>query len=380
MNVVAPFGFYGWGNIGDESTLQGFARLISCYHSRMHVWVASRDPLHTTRVEPSFKYYKAVGRDLRRRWARYRSSAYVVPGGTPIMDVLGAWPLSEVAPLVQAAHAQQKPIVFVGTGTERLRRKESKFIISQVLAPRVLHWSVRSARDRDRLVEYGVPAEKITEAADLAWTLDAVLADFGENCLQELGLDLSDPLVGVNINNEQHMTAQEPLFFEKLAKCLDTLIEKHHVRIVFFCNEIREGESFDKAASQNVLVSMKHRDKALLVPNHYWSPQQMLSLIACCRVVISTRYHFCLFSALQNVPFIALKRSDKVKDLCWDMNWPYGVPLKNLNDSTLLDMFSDIEQMRLSLCESLQQQTEKMQKRALKNKMALDALIQQIEK
>ena len=29
MNLVAPFGFYGAGNIGDEATLQGFARLLS---------------------------------------------------------------------------------------------------------------------------------------------------------------------------------------------------------------------------------------------------------------------------------------------------------------------------------------------------------------
>ena len=44
MNLIAPFGFYGWGNIGDESTLQGFARLVSHAHPAMRVWVASRNP------------------------------------------------------------------------------------------------------------------------------------------------------------------------------------------------------------------------------------------------------------------------------------------------------------------------------------------------
>jgi polysaccharide pyruvyl transferase WcaK-like protein len=296
------------------------------------------------------------------------------------MDVLGPWPLSEVAPLIQAADAQQKPIVFVGTGTERLQREESKRIVSQMLGPRVLHWSVRSARDRDRLIEYNVPGEKITEAADLAWTLDTVPANFGEKYLRNLGLDMSDSLVGVNINNESHMMVIEPLFFEKLAKFLDTLIEEHHVHILFFCNEVREGDSFDKAASQRVIGSMKHPAKALLVPNNYWSPQQMLSFIACCLMTVSTRYHFCLFSALQNVPFIALKRSDKVEDLCWDLNWPYAMSLCHLSPSALIDMFSEIKDNLHRLIEGLHQGVRLMRVRALQNTVALNALSNRIGK
>ena len=46
----------------------------------------------------------------------------------------------------------------------------------------------------------------------------------------------------------------------------------------------------------------------------------MMSLIANCRLTLGMRYHFCLFSALQDVPFVALQRSDKVADLCWDLD------------------------------------------------------------
>ena len=115
MRLVAPFGFYGWGNIGDESTLQGFARLVSRYGNGTRVWVASRNPSHTARIEPSFKYYKAVGRDLRRKWAGYRATAAVVAGGTPIMDVLGAWPLCELVPLIENIHRRGKTIAFLGS-------------------------------------------------------------------------------------------------------------------------------------------------------------------------------------------------------------------------------------------------------------------------
>jgi polysaccharide pyruvyl transferase WcaK-like protein len=379
MNLVAPFGFYGWGNIGDESTLQGFARLVSHSHPEMRVWIASRNPAHTARVEPSFKYFKAVGRDFRRRWAQYRAAAYVVPGGTPIMDILGEWPLSEVAPLVQAAHEQRKPIAFVGTGTEKLHRDESKRVVSDILAPSVQHWTVRCARDQKRLTDYGVAPERITVAADLAWTLAAVSEEFGKDRLRQWGLDVESPLVGVNINNEQFVQAQEPHLSEKLGVFLDELVEERGASILFFCNEVREGESFDKTASLKVMSCMEHTKRTFLIPNHYWTPQQMLSLVGCCDVVVGIRYHFCLFAALQGVPFIAIKRSDKVDDLCWDVKWPYGVLLKEIEASVLSNILIDIEKEKCSLSEYLKKQAKIMRERALKNCIALDTLTRQGE-
>jgi polysaccharide pyruvyl transferase WcaK-like protein len=380
MNLAVPFGFYGAGNIGDESTLQGFARLTRGYEPNLRVWVGSGNPSHTARIEPSFRYFHAVDFDPRRWWTKRRASAHVFAGGTPIMDIAGPWPLNVVGPIVAAARAMGKPVAFVGIGTEGLHRQESKRIVSEVLAPTVVHWSVRSERDKIRLVACNVPAERITAAADLAWLLDPVSADFGADCLRKLGVDPSEPLVGVNINHEGHMTEREPLFFEKLTAILDEIIATHNVRVIFMCNEVREEATFDKAASERVLRAMKHRDRALLVPNEYRSPQQMLSLVACCRATLSTRYHFCLFSALQKVPFVALKRSDKVEDLCWDFNWPYGVSLDELSAASVIEMFSDIERKRASLVGCMEKRAQTMRQRALKNSIAIDALVKETEK
>lgn len=376
MNLVVPFGFYGAGNIGDESTLQGFARLVARSGNGTRVRVASRNPVHTARIEPSFKYYRAIGHDPRSWWARYQSEAYAIVGGTPIMDVLGAWPLSEVAPLVSAARAEGKPIVFVGTGTEGLQQEESRRIISGVLAPAVKHWSVRSASDRKRLVSYGVSPDQVTVAADLAWSLEPVSPDFGRQYLKRLGVNGDQPLFGVNVNNEGFVLEQAPHLFETIARGMDVLVEKYDAKILFLCNEVREDESFDKAAARQVLARMRHRDRAVFVPNEYWSPQQMLSLIGNCRATLSTRYHFCLFSALQGVPFIAIKRSDKVGDLCWDMNWPYEVSLSAAEAPRLLDMFSEIEVRRQSLVRSLGERVLLMRKRAFTNMAALKVLEQ----
>lgn len=378
MKIIAPFGFFGAGNIGDESTLQGFARLVSERGNGFRVWVASRNPSHTARVEPSFRYYNSRGRDLRRRWARFRSSAQVIVGGTPIMDVLGAWPLSELSPIVRSAGAERKPVVFVGAGTESLQNEQSKRVVSESLIPHVRHWTVRSNRDKERLIGYGADADSVTVAADLAWLLEPQSTEFGARYLKELGLVPSRPLIGVNLANELNALDQQPHLLRELVTFLDWAVEKFDAQIAFFANEVREHNSFDTAANRKVLGSLKNRDSARMVPSRYWSPQEMISLIGCCELTISMRYHFCLFSALQNVPFIALQRSTKISDLCWDLNWSYCADFKDLNANVLLEMLCEVNANRSSLVVGLRRQVESLRERAKLNRIALDSLVRVI--
>jgi polysaccharide pyruvyl transferase WcaK-like protein len=106
----------------------------------------------------------------------------------------------------------------------------------------------------------------------------------------------------------------------------------------------------------------------------------MLSLIACCRMTITSRYHFSLFSAVQKVPFLALKRSDKIDDLCWDLRWDYGVALGHLGDLSLAEMLSEMETKRASLVARLEENARKMRQRTLKNRVAIAALAKETAK
>jgi polysaccharide pyruvyl transferase WcaK-like protein len=378
MRLIAPFGFYGAGNIGDESTLQGFARLVEAFDPGTHAWIASRNTHHTRRVEPSFGYFRAESRDVRRRWAWMTGDAMVVPGGTPIMDSLGAWPFSELVPLVERANKEGKPIAFIGTGTERLVHDDSRRTVAELLAPSVLSWTVRCRRDRDRLIEYGVHEDSVTATADQAWLLESVSSDVGTAMLRRIGVDAGAYLVGVNVNIEHAVRAQQPNLLGALAEFLDQLIDSHDAHVLFLCNEVRDGSTFDLAASRELIASMTRQDRTTIVPNEYWPPQVMLSLISCCQVTISTRYHFCLFSALQGVPFLAVKRSDKVSDLCDDMQWQYGVALSELSSERLAVLYAGLASRRQQLRGELAAAVPKMRERASRNDLALRALQTQL--
>lgn len=373
MKLIAPFGFYGAGNIGDEATLQGFASLLARSGMNLQVAVASRNPRHTRRVEPSFKYFASGRRSLAGWWARRSASAVVFPGGTPIMDNLGKWPLSELTPIVEDGRASGRPVLFIGVGTERLERLDSIEIMRNRIAPAVRHWTVRSERDAARLRQYGVAAERVTVAADMAWLLNPVSPDWGRQRLNEWGLT-GRRLMGVNVLAEPATLRREPDLFPKLAALLDDAVERHGLFVLFLANEVRSDRSFDSAVAASVRGLMKHQDRAFIAPNEYVAPQQMMSVIANCHVTVSMRYHFCLFSALQGVPFIAMKRSDKVADLCDDLKWPYGVAMNPLEPSAFAELLLRVEEQREDEVGQLATSMSRLAQAAERNAIALQLL------
>lgn len=264
------------------------------------------------------------------------------------MDGLGEWPLSEVVPLVTAARRAGQRVTFVGTGTERLHRPGSRRLIEVELAPRVERWTVRTERDRDRLLGCGVPADRVIVAADLAWLLEPAGPEFGKRVIADLGVSSDESVIGINVNNEAAMLQEQPQLFTVLASFADELARSTGVRVMFFCSEVREGQMFDKEAARQVLKTMR-TNNAVLLPNRYWTPQQLASILSRCDLVVSTRLHVCLLSALQAVPFIALQRSDKVRDLCVAISWPFGTDLPQLQTKALLEHAETIRTDRPTL-------------------------------
>jgi polysaccharide pyruvyl transferase WcaK-like protein len=186
-----------------------------------------------------------------------------------------------------------------------------------------------------------VEDHRVTVAADLAWTLEAS-RDAGLETPECLQTRDDEMIIGVNVTNERFVADRAPQLFEALARLLDRLVDKFGVRIVFFCNEIRDDKSFDKVASGLVMTHMRHQDRAVILPNDYRTPQQMMGLLGKCRLAIGMRYHFCVFAAIQGVPFLAIKRSDKVTDLCEDLAWTYGAGLDEMDASHLETMATEL--------------------------------------
>jgi len=364
---------FGAGNIGDEAMLQGFAALVAPWSERVRFWCASRNPAHTATVVPQFRYYRETGFDAWGMAARALARWYLVVGDTPVMDYQGSGLLNRLCCIARSARRRARPLAFLGVGTEELRGEGSVALFRRHLASAAVMWTVRSASDADRLTRYGVRQDRISVAADLSWLVEPCDCGFARQYLQAAAVDLrSAPLViGVNVTRDPPLPHE---FLDHLAACLDKLIELRDARVLFLANEVRPQAQYDNASSLAVVKRMKFGRRALVVPNRYWTPQQMLSFIACCDLTIGLRYHYCLFSALSGVPFLAVQRLGKVRDLCADLGWEYGVRVGEATCEVLLEAACDMIVSRRSLAERLCVGAAHLRKRALGSKRSFSRL------
>jgi polysaccharide pyruvyl transferase WcaK-like protein len=376
-DLVLPWGIFGSGNIGDEAMLQGFAELIRSNGAQTsRVWVAARNPSHSARVVPDFRYYKFGGRiSLARRRALQRSKAHLIVGDTPIMDYLGSWPLTDIVKITNFAQTRSKKIACVGVGTEQLLDDRSISKLRDQIAPLVEHWTVRTAEDKLRLGGYGVAEERVTVAADLAWLVAPVDTSLGRRWLRELGSRAGAPIVGVNVTRDMWSIRQAPHLLDAVAAALDSIIATHDADIMFFANEVRTGPEFDSAAIEEVLGRAKRPERMFRIPNRYWQPQEALSFIACCSATLTMRYHFALFSALQGVPFVSLSRLGKLKDLCADMRWPHDLSLADANAEAMKSHLGSCLADGRLLDPVLQSSTRRLHDRAGRNIRSIQAVL-----
>jgi len=208
----------------------------------------------------------------------------------------------------------------------------------------------------------------------MAWLIDPATPDFGLQRLLSWKIDPTKPLIGINLVNENLIFDQHPEMVKALADALDQLIEELGAQVIFLANEVRDDPAFDKAPALVIVARMKRAAHAFIAPIEYLAPRQMMSIISQCRMTISMRYHFCLFSALQHVPFIAIVRSDKVSDLCWDVEWQAKVVPPAFEPAEIVAHAIRLMQSQPANEAFWSTTVAKMKQRALKNRVTLETL------
>ena len=350
----------GSGNTGDDAMfLAAQARLEPEFELSTEV-----HSLERTAVLPQQVRYLSVEDSVAIEDSIREADLVFLIGDTPVMDQWGlAWPLLANVGKLRLCHELGKPVHALGVGVDRLQDPEALQIFQEAYLP-IASWSVRSRHCKQALLEMGVTDEKIVVGADWAWLLSPRIdSEWANESLQKAGASTDRLSIGVNLVNE--IWKEDVEMKKAWGVLLDRLIEKYDAQVFFFCNESREGDYFDQAASAEVREGMRH--PSIMVPSRYYEPNEMISLLSCMKLTLSQRYHFTLFSVLADVYPISIQRGQKMEGLNQELDLPFVGDMSHLDEKSIEREIEEVLKNTEAKMEPLRVRRKHLETRAMNN-------------
>jgi polysaccharide pyruvyl transferase CsaB len=191
--------------------------------------------------------------------------------------------------------------------------------------------TVRDRQARQLLEEIGVVREVIV-TADPALLLEP--EPLPAEALKLEGLDRpSRPLVAFSVREPGGAAPDINVrhYQEVVANGADFMIRRYSAQVVFVP---LERHHMDLQYSHAAISRMQCVQHAAVLKGDY-SPGQLVSLLTHFQLAVGMRLHFLIFSALANVPFIALPYASKVTGFIQDLEME-APPLDKVNSARLI--------------------------------------------
>ena len=289
-------GYYGYGNLGDDSILLAISRQLSEADPPVRLTVLSRHPKNTRRIYglPAVARFSPLGviRHMRQ------SDFLVSGGGTLLQDATSIRSLIYYLSVIHLAQLFHKPVFIWANGIGPVRRSMDRRRVRRC----VESCTAVTLRDSDSLAELermGVTRKDISVTADPALTLTA--SRLSAEDLRSLGVPSDQPLLGVSLRNAPGIDRSLPAF----AALLDRLSGETGRFVVFLIMQ----DPGDRVISQAVRSRMSAPSVLVDTPG---KPDIMLGLISCMDAVISMRLHAIIFAARQRIPVVGCIYDPKV--------------------------------------------------------------------
>jgi polysaccharide pyruvyl transferase CsaB len=350
---VGISGSYGGLNLGDEAILES---IITQLRGALPVEIVvfSRDP-QDTRKRHQVGHAIPI-RQLTRTEARAeveRLDVFVLGGGGILYDDEAEEYLREVF----LAHEANIPVMAYAISAGPLQRRSVRNTVGEALNAAAIV-TVRDRQGRKLLEDAGVQQE-IRVTADPALLLNP--EPLPPDALRCEGLMTQRRLVGFSVREPGPAAPDIDVnhYHRLLATAADFMVDRLDADVVFVPIE---RQHMDIQQSHAVVAQMQCAQRATVLKGEY-TPRQLLSLIGHFEFSVGMRLHFLIFSALQNVPFVALPYAPKVTDLLQDLELEMP-PFRHVNTGRLLATIDRSWDWRDSIRARIQRRLPHLQERA----------------
>ncbi|MFZ5477394.1 MAG: polysaccharide pyruvyl transferase family protein [Myxococcota bacterium] len=300
---VGISGSYGGLNLGDEAILQVILRDLR-ESLPVEVTVFSRDPTDTLRRH-HVEHAVPARRLSRKETVSVIESLdlFILGGGGILYEADAESYLREVV----VAREKNVPVMVYAVSVGPLLSPFTRALVRDVLGG-VAVITVRDRPSRQLLDEIGLQKE-ITVTADPALLLAPEPLTL-EEILRAEAIDPDANLIGLSVREPGPAAPDLDVehYHQLLANAADFMVDRYDAETVFIPMERRV---FDVQHSHGVVSRMRHAQHATVLKREYTSGQ-VLSLLGHFRFCVGMRLHFLIFSALADVPFVALPYAPKV--------------------------------------------------------------------
>ena len=302
-------GSYGGLNLGDEAILQCIIRQLRESLS-VEITVFSRNASDTIKRHKGVRAVdvrKLTSKEIKPEIARL--DLFILGGGGILYDADAALYLREA----MTAKENHVPVMLYAIGVGPLKDAAVRATIKDVLNEADLV-TVREKDAQKVLEDIGVTNE-IVVTADPALLLQPEAVP--DELINRYELEPHKKLIGISVR-EPGVAApdlDENIYHGLIADAADFMIDRLDGEVIFIPMERNEK---DLQHSHAVVSRMLRPQKASILKGDYTSGQ-VLNFVGKLDFALGMRLHFLIFSALQEVPFVALPYASKIVGLLEDL-------------------------------------------------------------
>ncbi|MDR2771414.1 MAG: polysaccharide pyruvyl transferase CsaB [Clostridiales Family XIII bacterium] len=292
-------GYYGAGNIGDESILTVVAENLRARLSDVEITVLSQSPEATAKkhaVRSVNRRSPAVIREIRR------CDLLISGGGSLLQDVTSRKSILYYLAVMWAAFFFRKDVFIYSQGIGPIVSKQNRRLTAWTLR-RAAGIVVRDEASAELLAEIGVPRERVVVTADPVLRVKKAELAAGRAILAREGFDVDGAGPAVGFAVRERRTDSE--FVDELCLSVRRLLDESGARVLLI--------PFHYAEDLPVIEELERRlsGKVLAIKNKYLT-EEMLSIIGNMDLLVGVRLHALIYAAVMETPMIAVSYDPKI--------------------------------------------------------------------
>lgn len=324
---VVVSGYYGFGNMGDESLLDVIAATLAEEIPGVKIAALTRHP----KADAKRTGLHCVSRFSPQAVGTIRGAKLLISGGGSLLqDSTSRRSLKYYAGVLGIAEAFGVNSYIYANGIGPVRDNSNRKLTVKVV-DRAEEVSVRDADSADELRRLGVTREKIRVTADPAFLIRPYDEHRLARTMERLGV--KDSFFAVSLRPPVQKNADVPPMHtanEVVDACVKITEEYGLVPFVIPMQTVQDGEICRYFAEKyNERMRGKERTALLYTPEN---APELIGVLSKAEFVIGMRLHAIIFASSAEVPVVGLEYDPKVSSMMKALGQPFVVDLDTSAD------------------------------------------------